>query len=71
MKYCCEKLESFMKDSTIIYLDSRYVGEDKEFRIVEEIRSCPDGDGITDTWVDEYKKIYYCPFCGKRISNDK
>ena len=66
MNYCCEKLEKFIKDSACGdgYTSIIYQTDDKYY-IVEEVRSCDDGDNRIDTWVDEKKQIFYCPFCGK------
>lgn len=67
MKYCCQKLEEFINNSETFCFDSIISERNGEFRIVKEVRSCDDGCGVIDTWIDEYTKINYCPFCGKQL----
>ena len=67
MKHCCEKLKIFMTDSSTFCFDSIISERNGEYRIVKEVRQCGDGDGRVDTWIDGYDKIYYCPFCGRKL----
>lgn len=66
MKYCCQKLKKFIEDS-IVAGESIISELDGEFYIAKEVRSCDDGDGYIDTWVDDTTKITYCPYCGKKL----